>query len=86
MYSFGQNVGYKACYYLYSLLATYEVYEIYYTTLLKNLQITSKTSTNIQRYSDSWLFVHLVISIVGNRFDKLTCKTFVQRESISELS
>ena len=43
---------------------------IYYTTLLKSVQITRKTSTNIQRYSDSWLFVHLVICIVGNRFDK----------------
>ena len=43
-----------------------------YTTLLKSVQITRKTSTNIQRYSDSWLFVHLVICIVGNRFDKLT--------------
>ena len=31
---------------------------LYYTTLLKSVQITSKTSTNIQRYSDSWLFVH----------------------------
>ena len=30
---------------------------IYYTTLLKSVQITSKTRTNIQRYSDSWLFV-----------------------------
>ena len=29
----------------------------YYTTLLKSVQITRKTSTNIQRYSDSWLFV-----------------------------
>ena len=31
---------------------------IYYTTLLKSVQITRKTSTNIQRYSDSWLLVH----------------------------
>ena len=31
---------------------------IYYTTLLKSVQITSKTNTNIQRYSDSWLFVY----------------------------
>ena len=31
---------------------------IYYTTLLKSVQITRKTSTNIQRYSDSWLFVY----------------------------
>ena len=45
----------------------------YYTTLSKCVQITCKTSTNIQRYSDSWLFVHLVICIVGDRFDKLTC-------------
>ena len=36
---------------------------IYYTTLLKSVQITRKTSTNIQRYSDSWLFVYF-------RFDK----------------
>ena len=45
----------------------------YYTTLLKSVEITRKTSTNIQRYSDSWLFVQLVICIVGNRSDKLTC-------------
>ena len=32
------------------------------------------TAINIQRYSDSWLFVHLVICIVGNWFDKLTYK------------
>ena len=31
----------------------------YYTTLLKSVQITCKTSTNIQRYLDSWLFVHI---------------------------
>ena len=31
---------------------------IYYTTLLKSVQITRKTSTNIQRYLDSWLFVY----------------------------
>ena len=41
---------------------------IYYTTLLKSVQITRKTSTNIQRhsdirYSDSWLLVYF-------RFDK----------------
>ena len=30
----------------------------YYTTLLKSVQITRKTSTNTQRYSDSWLFVY----------------------------
>ena len=34
------------------------IYYIYYTTLLKSVQITRKTSTNIQRYSDSWLFVY----------------------------
>ena len=47
--------------------------KLYYTTLLKSVQITRKTSTNIQQYSDSLLFVHLVICIVGNQFDKLTC-------------
>ena len=31
---------------------------VHYTTLLKSVQKTSKTSTNIQRYSDSWLFVY----------------------------
>ena len=31
---------------------------IYCTTLLKGVQITRKTSTNIQRYSDNWLFVY----------------------------
>ena len=30
----------------------------YYTTFLKGVQITRKTSTNIQRYSDSRLFIH----------------------------
>ena len=42
---------------------TYKIVNIfnircYYTTLLKSVQITRKTSTNIQRYSDSCLFVY----------------------------
>ena len=49
----------------------------YYTTLLKSVQITHKTSTNIQRYSDSMLFVHLVICIVGNRY-KTVLNTLIQ--------
>ena len=35
--------------------------DIYYTTVSKSVQITLETSTNIERYLDSWLFGHLVI-------------------------
>ena len=52
----------------------------YYTTLLKSAQKTGKTSTIIQRYSNSWLFVHLVICIVGNQFGKLTCAKNILNE------
>ena len=44
--------------YIHTLCKIYINIYIYYTTWLKSVQITSKTSTNIQRYSDSWLFVH----------------------------
>ena len=40
-------------------------------------------STNIQRYSDSWLFVLSVIFIVGNRFDKLTLQNIVLKKLTS---
>ena len=54
-YRTDRNEKYGALYILPECIAS--IY-IYYTTLLKSVQITSKTSTNIQQYSDSWLFVH----------------------------
>ena len=56
MYSFGQNVGYKACYYLYSLLATYEVYEIY-TIICCSTRLMSEYQAEPQKlHSDAFIF------------------------------
>ena len=56
----------QRCYYVldnsfYTVLRGYKsksIHVCYYTTLLKSVQITRKTSTNIQRYSDCWLFLY----------------------------
>ena len=50
--------GYHTGYFKVCILDFVFLIQFYYTTLLKSAQITHQTSTNIQQYSDSWLFVH----------------------------